>query len=153
MSEMIGAPEIRRGVARALGAADRAVVAELPLANGRRADLAAIDRAGRILIVEIKSSRADFTADRKWQDYLEYCDLFYFAVPPGFPQALLPADEGLILADPFFAEIVREARPRALAASRRKAMLVRFAHTAARRLTALVDPMAEPSGTAIRLSS
>jgi hypothetical protein len=141
MGEPIGACDIRRGVARALGAADRAVVAELPLANGRRADLAAIDRAGRISIIEIKSCRADFAADRKWQEYLDYCDLFYFAVAPGFPHTLLPADEGLILADPFAAEIVREARPRPLAAGRRKAMLVRFARTAARRLTALVDPV------------
>ena len=75
-----GAAEIVRGVARALAAADQAVLAEVPLANGRRADLVALDRGGTITLVEVKASRADFVADRKWQDYLDYCDRFSFAV-------------------------------------------------------------------------
>ena len=56
-------------------------------------------RAGTV--VEIKSCRPDFMCDRKWQDYLGYCDRFYFAVDSDFPYDLLPADEGLILADRF----------------------------------------------------
>ncbi len=134
--------DILRGVARALRAADQAVLPEVPLANGRRADLLALDRSGLITLVEIKSCRADFRADRKWQHYLEYCDRFYFAVAAGFPQDLLPPDEGLILADRFAGEIVREARPRPLAAARRKAMLIRFARAAAGRLQLLLDPPA-----------
>ena len=135
-----GASDILRGVARALSAADQAVLAELPLANGRRADLVALDRAGTISLVEIKSGRADFVADRKWQDYLDYCDRFYFAVAAGFPLELLPPDEGLILADRFAGEIAREARLRCLSAARRKAMLIRFARASAGRLQALLDP-------------
>ena len=69
----IGAADILRGVARALGAGDQAVLTEMPLANGRRADLMALDRAGLITLVEIKSSRADFLADRKWRGYLDFC--------------------------------------------------------------------------------
>ncbi len=131
---------ILRGAARRLIDADHAVLAELPLGNGRRADLVAIDRAAAITIVEIKSSRADFLTDRKWQAYLGYCDRFYFAVEPTFPLELLPAGEGLILADRFAGEIVREATLRPLAAARRKAMLLRFARTAAARLHFLLDP-------------
>jgi hypothetical protein len=80
MTAIAAADDIRRGVGRALSEADQAVVAELPLGNGRRADLAAIDRAGAISLVEIKSCRADFIAGRKWHEYLAYCDRFYFAV-------------------------------------------------------------------------
>jgi hypothetical protein len=80
MTAIAAADDIRRGIGRALSEADHAVVAELPLGNGRRADLAAIDRAGTISLVEIKSCRADFVADRKWQEYRAYCDRFYFAV-------------------------------------------------------------------------
>ena len=98
---MASAPNIQRGVTRALIDADQAVLSELPLANGRRANLAAVDHAGRITVVEIKSCRPDFMCDRKWQDYLGYCDRFYFAVDSDFPYDLLPADEGLILADRF----------------------------------------------------
>jgi hypothetical protein len=132
--------DLLRGVGRALAEADHAVIAELPLHNGRRADMAAVDRAGAITLVEVKSCRADFRSDRKWYEYLPYCDLFYFAVGRDFPLDLLPPDEGLILADRFGAEIVRDARLRALSPARRKAMLIRFGRAAAGRLRTLVDP-------------
>lgn len=140
MTHTIGACDLLRGVGRALADADHAVVAELPLGNGRRADMATIDRAGAITLVEVKSCRADFRSDRKWHEYLPYCDRFYFAVGRDFLLDLLPSDEGLILADRFGAEIVREARLRALSAARRKVMLIRFGRAAASRLRALVDP-------------
>jgi hypothetical protein len=134
------AVEIWRGVARRLLDADQAVLAELPLASGRRADLIAIDRSGLISIVEIKSCRADFVADRKWYAYLDFCDRFYFAVGGDFPFGLLPPGEGAILADRYGGEIVREATLRPLSAPRRKAMLLRFARAAGQRLQALLDP-------------
>jgi hypothetical protein len=136
----LGAADIARGVARALAAADQAVVAELALANGRRADLVALDRTGSITLVEVKASRADFLADQKWQAYLDYCDRFYFAVADGFPLELLPPAEGLIRADRFAAEILRPAPVRTLAAARRKALLIHFARASASRLQALLDP-------------
>ena len=130
---------IWRGAAHRLIDADHAVLAELPLGNGRRADLVAIDRAAAITIVEVKSGRADFLADRKWQAYLGFCDRFYFADDRDFPLALLPAGEGLIVADRFAGAIVREAPLRPLNGARRKAMLLRFAHLAATRLRAFTD--------------
>lgn len=134
------ADSVRRGATRALAAAGHVVVAELPLSNGRRADLVALDRHGRISIVEIKSCRADFASDRKWREYLDYCDRFYFAVPSGFPRAILPAGHGLIVADQYAGEVVSDAPLRALPPARRKAMLIRFSHVAAARLQALLDP-------------
>lgn len=128
---------IWRGAARRLVDEGHAVLAELPLGNGRRADLVAIDRAAAITIVEVKSGRADFLADRKWQAYLGFCDRFYFAVGRDFPATLLPDTEGLIEADRFAGEIVREAPLRPLGAARRKAVLLRFARLAASRLHAL----------------
>jgi hypothetical protein len=142
MSETIGACDLLRGISRALIDADHAVVAELSLGNGCRADMAAIDRTGAITLIEVKSGRADFLSDRKWHQYLAYCDRFYFAVGRDFPLGLLPPDEGVILADRFGAEIMREARLRALDAARRKAMLIRFGRAAASRLRTLVDPPA-----------
>ena len=138
MRSTIGACDLRRGVGRTLTDADHAVVAELPLGNGRRVDIAAIDRTGATILVEVKSCRADFLSDRKWQQYLAYCDRFYFAV--GLPLELLPDSEGLIIADRFGAEIARPAATRPLGAARRKAMLIRFGHAAASRLHGLVDP-------------
>ena len=61
-------------------------------------------------------------------------------MPTDFPTEILPADAGLMLADSFGAEILREAPEHRLAASRRKATMLRFAHAAAGRLHMLVDP-------------
>jgi len=61
-------------------------------------------------------------------------------VPEHFPVELIPDDCGLILADGFNAEIVRQASEHRLVAARRKAVTLRFAHLAAQRLQRLVDP-------------
>lgn len=131
---------LRRGVGRALVAADQAVLFELPLANGRRADVAALDHQGRFTIIEIKSGLADFQADNKWPDYRDYCDFFAFAVAADFPDHVLPEDEGLMIADGFDAEVIRPPRHDPLSAARRKAMLIRFARAAAGRHQTLLDP-------------
>lgn len=131
---------IRRGALRLLHALGFAAVAELPLASGRRADLMALGDNGEFWIVEIKSCMADFRADRKWQEYRLYCDRLLFAVAPEFPASALPQDAGLILADAYNGTLVREAPLHALAAARRKALLVRFGRAAAMRLQAQLDP-------------
>ena len=95
------------------------------------------------MAIEVKSCRADFLTDRKWRDYLDYADQFYFAVAPDFPVELLPADEGLILADRYAASVIRPAQSRAVAAGRRRSLLLRFARTAALRLQGAADPSAE----------
>jgi len=131
---------LQRGVGRALVAADKAVLFELPLANGRRADVVALDHQGQVTIIEIKSGLADYQADHKWQDYLDYCDNFAFAVAADFPEGVLPEDVGLMVADEYGAEIIRPFWHRPLSAARRKAMLIRFARASAGRLQTLLDP-------------
>lgn len=138
------AKDLARGVARALAQRGFATLTEFALANGRRADLLALGRDGELVIVEIKSSVADFRADRKWPDYLDFCDRLYFAVPDGFPVELIPEECGLIMADPFGAGFLRDAPASPLAAARRRAVTLRFALHAAHRLRQLIDPTAEP---------
>ncbi|MCB9959147.1 MAG: MmcB family DNA repair protein [Rhodospirillaceae bacterium] len=137
-----GAAAILRGVRRHLLARGTASLSEVVLGNGRRADILAIDGAGRLLIVEIKSSRADFLSDRKWHEYRPYCDALSFAVAADFPQDLLPEDVGVLVADAYEALEVRPPPPHPLAPARRKALLLRFAALAAERLQRLEDPEA-----------
>ena len=118
---------IQRGVTRMLAQQNIACLPEVALPNHRRADLMAVTAKGELWIIEIKSGLADFQADRKWPDYLDYCDAFYFAVAPDFPTDHLPADTGLIFADAYGAEIITpHAGPR-LAAARRSLLLRRLA--------------------------
>lgn len=145
-----GAPAVTRAVTQAVtrGAArmfedlGQAVVTELALANGRRADIAALAGDGTLTIVEVKSGLPDFAADHKWEDYGAFCDRFFFAVAADFPIDRLPGPEvcGLIVADAWGAEILRAAPVARLAPARRKAITLRFANAAARRLRALEDP-------------
>jgi hypothetical protein len=134
------AAELQRGVCRALRALGLSVVTELALANGRRADVVALSGAGDIVIVEIKSCLLDFETDAKWHDYLPHCDRLYFAVAPSFPREVIPEPVGLILADRYGAELVREPVEERLSAARRKAMMLCFAHAAALRLQRHLDP-------------
>jgi hypothetical protein len=134
------AAELQRGVCRAFRALGLSVVTELPLANGRRADVVGLSPSGDVLIVEIKSCLIDYRTDAKWQDYLDFCDRLYFAVAADFPHEVIPEDAGLILADRYGAELVREGVEERLSAARRKAMMLCFARAAALRLQFHLDP-------------
>ncbi len=137
------AADIVRGTMRLLFDLDLASLPEFTLATGRRVDLMALGRDGRLVAIEVKSCRMDYLTDRKWRDYLDYADQFYFAVAPDFPVDLLPPEEGLILADRYAASLIRPAQSRAMAAGRRRSLLLRFARTAALRLQGAADPAAE----------
>ena len=139
------AAEVARGVTRLFCRHDHFAMCEVPLPNGRRADLMAVGPKGELTIVEIKVSRADLLSDQKWTDYLDYCDCFFWAVPQILAQILeearfLPEHAGLLVADRYDAAVVREPATRPLAPARRKAETLRFARRAARRLSAQIDP-------------
>jgi hypothetical protein len=130
---------LTRGVWRLFRDLGLSAMAEVRLPNGRRADMAGLCPKGRLVIAEIKSCQADFSADAKWEDYLPFCDEFYFAVGADFPRALLPCTEGLIVADGFGGAVVRQALRRPMAPARRKAITLRFARQAAARAAFLLD--------------
>lgn len=131
---------LARGVSRTLADQGYGTLVEFSLNNGRRADVIGLDGAGRFVIVEIKTSEADFRADCKWPEYREHCDLFYFAVPMGFPQAILPSACGLMVADAYAAAVIRESEEVPMNASRRRAQVLRFGLAASERLQRLADP-------------
>lgn len=125
---------LTRGVCRLFRDLGFGTLTEFKLSNGRRVDVMAIDRNGEFVIVEVKSTVADYRADRKWHEYLAFCERFYFAVPSGFPVDLMPADCGLIVADPYDAAIRRESLAQKLNANRKRRQLIRFALAASERL-------------------
>lgn len=131
---------VTRGVKRHLAQLGFAVVEELPLASGRRADVVGLSASGEIWIVEVKSSVEDFRVDQKWPFYRLHSDRLFFATSPRVPLDIFPEDCGLILADAHGAEILRPAPEHRLAAATRKATTLRFARAAAVRLHLLTDP-------------
>lgn len=149
-SAATGAPcaaDVARGIARLFARNDIWCLPEVPIRNGRRADLMGIDARGSVVIVEIKVARGDLLGDAKWPDYLDFCDRFFWGVPPGLDRAPLetaaymPETCGLIVADGYDAEILRPAALSPLAAARRKTQVEHLARIAMRRHTALLDPL------------
>jgi hypothetical protein len=133
--------KVQRGVMRLLRSTyDFCCFSEVPLANGRRADVLGVGPKGEIWIVEIKSSLVDYRVDAKWPEYRDFCDRFYFAKPPELDAEIFPADEGLIVADGHGAEILRPAVELPLAAARRKAMMLKLVRLGADRVHYLMDP-------------
>jgi hypothetical protein len=136
---MVTATDVARGVSRLLMQEGFSPILEFSLANGRRLDVAALGADGTVAGVEIKVALPDLKSDLKWPDYLEFCELFYFAIPPDFPDEFVPPGTGLIVADRYGGAIVRPAQQTVLHASRRRAVTLRFAKVAAERLALALD--------------
>ncbi len=142
----IDAAAVSRGIMRLFARNDIWCLSEMPLKNGRRADLMGVDAKGKLVIVEIKVSRSDLLGDSKWPDYLEFCDRFYWGLPPALDRGPLdsaayqPEMCGVIVADAYDAEILRPAPLQPVAAARRKAQTEALARAALRRHTCALDP-------------
>lgn len=81
--------------------------------TGMRFDVIGVaGRTRQVRIYEVKSSRADFLSDTKWERYLPYCTQFAFVAPAGAIQHWeLPRDVGLIeYGAPAFARMRRARR-------------------------------------------
>ncbi|WP_299310036.1 MmcB family DNA repair protein [uncultured Croceicoccus sp.] len=143
---------VARGIGRLFARNDIWTLPEVPLRNGRRADLMGMDASGRLIIVEIKVARADLLGDSKWPDYLDYCDRFYWGLCPSLDRACMDMPEfmpdscGLIVADGYDAEILRPAPLLTLAHARRKKEVERLARIAIRRRQVECDPQCAPWG-------
>lgn len=127
---------VRRGVQRLLIEMGHAVLPEVTLKTGRRADLMVLTQKGEFWIIEIKSSIEDFRVDRKWPEYRQFCDRLFFATHPEVPADIFPEECGFILSDGYGAELLRDAPLHSLAGASRKALTLRFARSGAQRLLA-----------------
>jgi len=131
---------IRRASARLCLRLGWAPLHEVPLPNGRRADILALRPDGDFVCIEVKSGLRDFQTDLKWPEYRDFSDALYFAVDTDFPQDVLPDDTGLIVAAGLEADVLRDAPAHRLAGARRRALMQRFALLAAGRLAFVEDP-------------
>lgn len=137
---------VARGISRLFARNDIWCLPEMPLRNGRRADLMGIDAKGQVIIVEIKVARGDLMGDGKWTDYLDHCDRFFWGLASHLDRACMESEAfrpdqcGLIVADGYDAEILRPAPLMPLAAARRKVEVERLARAALRRQAVASDP-------------
>jgi len=115
-------------------------LSEFSPARGLRVDIITLGMANEIWIVECKSCQSDFKSDKKWQNYLDWCDRYFWAVEANFPIDILPPDTGVIIADAYDASILREAPLKKLSVARRKKIIKSIAKSACNRLLTHTDP-------------
>ena len=133
--------KIARGVMRHFSQMGLPSLREYSPVRGLRVDVIVLAPSDEIWIVECKSSKIDFKSDKKWQNYLEWCDRYFWAVDSDFPKDILPFDTGLIIADSYDAKILREAPLNKLSVNRRKKIVRSMESTACNRLASYTYPI------------
>ena len=131
---------IARGVMRHFAQIGLPSLSEFSPTKGLRVDIITLGMPNEIWIVECKSGQSDFKSDKKWQNYLDWCDRYFWAVDANFPINILPPDTGIIIADAYDASILREAPINKLPPARQKKIIKSIAASACNRLLNLTDP-------------
>ena len=134
IEEFLNTERITDAIARSYYEQGDGVLREFKLRVKRRVDLITINDKGWITIIEIKSSLADFRNDKKWNEYIEWADQFYFGVAHNFPINILPKEHGIITTDGYDIYEVQPSPVQKLNGSRRNTLFRKLAKAAMRRI-------------------
>ncbi len=134
IDEFLSTQRITDAIARSYYEQGDGVLREFKLKNRRRVDLVTINEKGWIIIIEIKSSPEDFLSDKKWGEYIDWADQFYFGVAHNFPIGILPKEHGIITTDGFDVYQVQTSPVQKLNGSRRNSLIRKMAKASMRRI-------------------
>lgn len=77
------------------------------------ADVYEFTKDNKVIIYEVKSSKADYRSDKKWHNYLDFCEYFYFVAPRDVIEIIkeeVPKHVGLYTYHNDYLECARPAR-------------------------------------------
>ena len=134
IDEFLNTQRITDAIARSYFGQGDGVLREFKLKNRRRVDLVTINDKGWIIIIEIKSSPKDFLSDKKWREYIDWADQFYFGVAHNFPIGILPKEHGIIITDGFDVYQAQPSPVQKLNGSRRNNLIRKMAKASMRRI-------------------
>ena len=134
IDEFLNTQRITDAIARSYFGQGDGVLREFKLKNRRRVDLVTINDKGWIIIIEIKSSPEDFLSDKKWGEYIDWADQFYFGVAYNFPISILPKEHGIITTDGFDVYQAQPSPIHKLNGSRRNNLICKMAKASMRRI-------------------
>ncbi len=134
IDEFLNTQRITDAIARSYFGQGDGVLREFKLKNRRRVDLVTINDKGWIIIIEIKSSPMDFLSDKKWGEYIDWADQFYFGVAHNFPISILPKEHGIITTDGFDVYQAQPSPIHKLNGSRRNNLICKMAKASMRRI-------------------
>ena len=134
IDEFVSTQRITDAIARSYYVQGDGVLREFKLKNRRRVDLVITNDKGWIIIIEIKSSPKDFLSDKKWREYIDWADQFYFGVAHNFPIGILPKEHGIITTDGFDVYQAQPSPVQKLNGSRRNNLIRKMAKASMRRI-------------------
>ena len=132
--DILNTRRITDAIARSYYGQGDGVLREFRLKVRRRVDLITMTNKGLITIIEIKSSPEDFRSDKKWGEYIEWADRFYFGVGDNFPIDILPKEHGIIKTDGFDCHEARPSPVNKLNGTRRNTLVRNMAKASMRRI-------------------
>ena len=134
IKELLNTQRITDAIARSYYEQGDGVLREFKLRVKRRVDLITLNDEGLITIIEIKSSVSDFRSDKKWNEYIDWADQFYFGVGHNFPIDILPKEHGIITTDGFDIYEAQTSPVQKLNGSRRNTMVRKLSKASMRRI-------------------
>ena len=116
------------------------VLSEFALPNKKRVDIIAINLKKEIIIVEVKSNKKSLKYDKKWKNYLKYCNYFYFATNEKLKEFHFSKNIGVIQNNSNTAKIIKKSKYQKLSENKKKELIFRIALSATSKFHRLIDP-------------
>jgi hypothetical protein len=116
------------------------VLSEFALPNKKRVDIIAINSKKEIIIVEVKSKKSEVKTDKKWKNYLNYCNYFYFACNDKLKDLNLSKNIGVIQNNSKSIKITKKSKYKKLSENKKNKLIFKIALSAASKFHRLIDP-------------
>ena len=131
---------ILRNTMRFLSNKGYKMITEFALPNKKRVDLIGINREKKVIIIEVKSNFMSIKKDKKWENYLNYCNLFYFALSEVPEKFKFKKKIGFIKSTRLETKIVKDCEYIKMKKLKKNKIIFNFAASAAYKFHRLVDP-------------
>ena len=116
------------------------VLSEFALPNKKRVDIIAINSEKKIIIVEVKSNKNGIKNDKKWKNYLNYCNYFYFACNGKLKDLNFSKNIGLIQSSSNNIKITKKSKYKKLSENKKNKLIFKIALSATSKFHRLIDP-------------
>ena len=116
------------------------VLSEFALPNKKRVDIIGINLKKKIIIVEVKSNKKNLKYDKKWRNYLNYCNYFYFACNDKLKDFDFSENIGVIQNNSNNIRIIRKSKYKKLSENKKKQLIFKIALSAISKFHRLIDP-------------
>ena len=132
--------EILQKTMRFLSLKGYKVLSEFALPNKKRVDIIALNLKKEIIIVEVKSNKNGVRLDKKWKNYLNYCNYFYFACNDKLKNFNFSKNIGVIQKKFNAIKIIKKSKYKKLSQKKKNTLIFKIALSATSKFYRLINP-------------